>query len=371
MKKILLLSALLLSVACTAQPLSRSRLLTQNKYTLNQRQLPPDALKDSLWNSVWMPATDGTPLTSSTGVPSSRQLTINGVAFNLSANRTWTVGDLLASASYSNPSFIASLAWSKITGTPTTVAGYGITDAIPYSGATQSININTQIFKQNGTSVINGYIELSRTGLLPSGGAANTLRIISGTAGQFIFATQNAGSTDGFRRIFAGTLTGHRTYTLQNADGTLAFTSDISAITNSYVPYNGAAFDVALGTKKITAANLLSGQYTPVLTNANNITASTAFVTQYYRVGNMVTVFGRVLIDPILAITTPTELEISLPIASTFGFVEELSGTAVTTDNAATAAKVEANGTNTASIMFNAINGASSSWSFTFSYIVQ
>lgn len=33
--------------------------------------------------------------------------------------------------SYANPSWIASLAWSKITGTPTTISGYGITN-IPY-----------------------------------------------------------------------------------------------------------------------------------------------------------------------------------------------------------------------------------------------
>lgn len=37
-------------------------------------------------------------------------------------------GDVFTSNSYSNPSWITSLAWSKITGTPTTIAGYGITD---------------------------------------------------------------------------------------------------------------------------------------------------------------------------------------------------------------------------------------------------
>lgn len=36
--------------------------------------------------------------------------------------------------SYSNPSFITSIAWSKITGKPTTLSGYGITDAYPLSG---------------------------------------------------------------------------------------------------------------------------------------------------------------------------------------------------------------------------------------------
>jgi len=47
------------------------------------------------------------------------------------------------SQSYANPSWIASLAWSKITGTPTTLSGYGITDAVPSS---RSITINGTTF---------------------------------------------------------------------------------------------------------------------------------------------------------------------------------------------------------------------------------
>lgn len=55
---------------------------------------------------------------SSGGVPLSRTLTINGTSYDLSANRTWTVGDLLSSGSYANPSWVTSLAYSKITGVP-------------------------------------------------------------------------------------------------------------------------------------------------------------------------------------------------------------------------------------------------------------
>lgn len=342
MKKIILLScALLLSyVSISQNGISRSRLLTQDKYTLNQRQLPPNALKDSLWEAIFMPGSDGTPI--------------------------------VASGSYTNPTWIASLAWTKITGTPTTVAGYGITDAVPYTGATTNLNFNNKILTFSATATNNGFIEMQRSGIAgPSSGAANTLRIGASTTGQLVWNTQNAGSTDGFRRTMGGTLTGHRTYTLKDADGTLAFTSDITAITNSFVPYTGATSDVNLGTKTIVAANLLSGQYTPTLTNTSNITASTTFTAQYYRVGNMVTVFGRVEVNPTLALATPTELEITLPIASTFGYIEELSGTAVTTDATATAGKIQANGSNTASLMFNALSASNDSWAFHFSYIVQ
>jgi hypothetical protein len=49
---------------------------------------------------------------------SSRTLTINGTTFDLSANRTWSVGDVLTTGTYANPSWITSLGWSKITGAP-------------------------------------------------------------------------------------------------------------------------------------------------------------------------------------------------------------------------------------------------------------
>ena len=59
-----------------------------------------------------------------------------------------------------------------------------------------------------------------------------------------------------------------------------------------------------------------SGTYTPTLTNVTNISASDAFVCQWLRVGNIVTVSGKVNIDQ----TTPGQIElgISLPVASDF-----------------------------------------------------
>ena len=73
------------------------------------------------------------------GVPTTRNITINGTTYDLSADRTWSVGDLLSSGSYSNPTWLTSLAWSKITGTPTTLAGYGITNGV---ATTRNLTIN-------------------------------------------------------------------------------------------------------------------------------------------------------------------------------------------------------------------------------------
>jgi hypothetical protein len=57
-------------------------------------------------------------------VPNSRTLTINGTAFDLTVNRTWSVGDVFTTGSYANPSWITSLDWSKITGTPSIVTSF-------------------------------------------------------------------------------------------------------------------------------------------------------------------------------------------------------------------------------------------------------
>ena len=65
--------------------------------------------------------------------PNTRTITLTSPTwsktYDLSANRIWNnIGDILSSGSYSNPSWITALAWAKITETPTTLAGYGITD---------------------------------------------------------------------------------------------------------------------------------------------------------------------------------------------------------------------------------------------------
>lgn len=71
---------------------------------------------------------------------------------------------------------------------------------------------------------------------------------------------------------------------------------------------------------------LASGTYTPTLTNVTNISASTAYVCQYMRVGSVVTVSGKVDIDATSA--GAVELGMSLPIASNFSAEENCGGVA-------------------------------------------
>jgi len=75
----------------------------------------------------------------------------------------------------------------------------------------------------------------------------------------------------------------------------------------------------------LTAANVLSGTFTPTVTLGANAAVVTVSVAHYLRVGSVVSVFGRCECDPTLAATL-TIFTLSLPIASNFGGIEQLAG---------------------------------------------
>jgi len=121
-------------------------------------------------------------------VPTTRTLTINGVGYNLSADRSWTVGDVRTDGSYANPSWITSLAWSKITGTPTTLAGYGITDGA-LNTTTLTINGTTYDLTANRSWSVGTVTSVGTSGPLTGGTITG-----SGTIG----ITQSSSTTDGY-----------------------------------------------------------------------------------------------------------------------------------------------------------------------------
>lgn len=108
-----------------------------------------------------------------------------------------------------------------------------------------------------------------------------------------------------------------------------------------------------------------SGTYTPTLTNMTNVAASTAYQCQYLRVGSVVTVSGKVDVDPTAAAVT--ELGISLPIASNFAAFQDCCGVGsdATSESAAIFAD-EAN--NRALMLWVAIVTANHGIAFTFTY---
>lgn len=118
------------------------------------------------------------------------------------------------------------------------------------------------------------------------------------------------------------------------------------------------------------AVELAAGTYTPTLTNVANLSASTAYQCQYLRVGNTVTVSGKVDADQI-ATATSTSLGISLPIASNFGATEDCGGTGAVPDVASLCTAILADSANDrADMTWVSIGTANVSIYFTFTYQV-
>jgi hypothetical protein len=127
--------------------------------------------------------------------------------------------------------------------------------------------------------------------------------------------------------------------------------------TNEWFLWNGSA-------PIVTA----SGTYTPTLTNGTNVAASTAYLCTYMRVGNTVTVSGRVDIDPTAA-TTATLLGISLPVGSAFTTANQCAGTAAAQDVESQSAAIRGDLTNDrAEMAFITTSASNEEMYFTFTY---
>jgi hypothetical protein len=77
--------------------------------------------------------------------------------------------------------------------------------------------------------------------------------------------------------------------------------------------------------RDLAGTTLANGTYTPTLTNGASMTASTAYVCQWSRVGNTVTVSGKA--DVTMSSGTGSALSLSLPVASNFASDGQAGGT--------------------------------------------
>ena len=116
---------------------------------------------------------------------------------------------------------------------------------------------------------------------------------------------------------------------------------------------------------------LAYGVYSPTRSAEVNMDANVTMTeAQYMRVGNTVTVSGRFTADPTLT-ATATSFEITLPVASNFGAVEDAAGTAFCGSIAAMGAEVTASvANNTLVISWISSDITSQSWSWHATYQV-
>ena len=120
-----------------------------------------------------------------------------------------------------------------------------------------------------------------------------------------------------------------------------------------------------------TAVSSATQTYTPTRSAEVNLDANvTPSEAQYLRVGNTVTVSGRFTADPTLN-TTATSFELSLPVASNIGAVEDLAGVAFCGAIAGQGAEISGSVANdTAVISWIATDVTSQSWAYIYSYQV-
>ena len=113
---------------------------------------------------------------------------------------------------------------------------------------------------------------------------------------------------------------------------------------------------------------LAAGTYTPTLTGVTNITGTTAYACQYMRVGNIVTVSGKMNID--FTSTGLTEVGVSLPIASSISNDFEVGGTISTGENTISGAVLGDATNNRAHVSLQTASSAGYNFFFTFTYQV-
>lgn len=126
-------------------------------------------------------------------------------------------------ASYSNPSWITGLIWSKITSTPTTIAGYGIADF-------NSLGDARWVLKNGSiTGATKTKITFDTKGLVTSGADATTADIADSTDKRYV--------TDAQRTVIgntSGTNTGDQTSVTGNAGTTTALQTARSIYGNNF-----------------------------------------------------------------------------------------------------------------------------------------
>lgn len=116
-----------------------------------------------------------------------------------------------------------------------------------------------------------------------------------------------------------------------------------------------------------SATTSSSGSYTPTVTGPVNIAASTSFDAQWLRVGNVVTVSGR--LSATATAIGAARLTITLPVASNLAATEQCAGTAAGADSVAGAVFADAAG-DRAFLQYNAPDTAARNFWFSFTYRV-
>jgi hypothetical protein len=121
----------------------------------------------------------------------------NTIVGSVSGNAGTATNGVVTTGSYANPSWLTSLAWSKVTSTPTTLAGYGITNAYTKSEVDASLALkadDSTVVKLTGAQTVAGIKTFSSapvmavTGLTGDIAAARITTALNATGSAPIYA---------------------------------------------------------------------------------------------------------------------------------------------------------------------------------------
>jgi hypothetical protein len=194
-------------------------------------------------------------------VPTSRTITINGVAFDLSANRAWTI-DTLPSQTGNSGKYLTT------NGTIASWATINLSGYVPYTGATGDVNLGThRILAQNATIASSGSGDTFT--LNHSSGSGIGLNITKGGNGEGLYVNKTSGS--GNAATIIGTL---NATTFVKSGGTSAqfLKADGSVDSSSYVTSNIYTSDGTLtGNRVVTMGSFTLSFEKDVLVNGLTI----------------------------------------------------------------------------------------------------
>jgi hypothetical protein len=170
----------------------------------------------------------------------------------------------------------------------------------------------------------------------------------------------------------AGSQSGGLRFSTYNAgaDATQLEISNTGAITASNLAGTGTRAVEASSTGVLSATKIIdAGTYTPTLADYSLVSAATAYQCQYMRVGNVVTVSGKVSITSTSAGNT-SGISMSVPISSTLGTDTNAGGTFGLGGNDPNGIVI-AGGTNKVSFVFVPSAAANNPYWFTFTYLIN
>ena len=156
-------------------------------------------------------------------------------------------------------------------------------------------------------------------------------------------------------------------------NATAYFGASIESGNTPSIQIDASANEIYLSadTLKTLSGYISSGTYTPTATGVTNMGTSSGWAANYYRVHNMVTVWGTAAIDP-TTVTTLTEVRITLPVASALTTSSDLSGTMGRNSSATGLGLVVADVTNDQALLRWVTDSAGSvTYNFHFSYIIK